>query len=697
MRTSSWTIYAALSIKSVTVSGFSSAISRTTRGASTLAYTSPSFIQQFGVTKSVSVSPPLCMTYGDRRDNSSYRNNNSYDGDRYSSDRRSSPSSFSNSNGHDYVRDTSNDNSNVDIDAVNSMLGERLRARKQGDFKTADAIRDELVADYKVTVFDKDKIWVTGYRRGIESANRGGTRGRDGRGTIQRRSNRDFRSDFGPNGHDYNLCSKAGSVSSAMSEPEIHGKVAERLMAKMNRDFETADRVQLELAEEGVYINDKTKEWRADGVRFIDPSEGRRVPSDPNRPYVQSRHSLPLPENVRREQIDRMILDRIKCKQFKKFMEADRVREILLEKCNVVLDDRVREWSVGGSFGKAVDLKRAHSEAMKSRDYVRSSASLELPDGVTENEVQGKVDARMKARMNRQYHESDVLREELLQRFDVVIHDTIKMWSVGGDFGTDDPDKLRAKELSTYTRRGGGVLFDDEVLLIQDMLTKRFEAKRTRNFQEADEIRSHLYNTYKINIDDKSREWRVLSDDYAQTEPERGARELPIEYVTLVETEIARRAVFKKNKKYEKADAIRDELQETYSVLIDDKKKEWKVVASSSSRGNSKFAQEAVTSQLSAYKQKQMSQQKADNDDELDSNFVQPETKKVEDELDTLAIDSPSSFSVTADESEQGDVPSVLTRDVLTSLTVPLLKEKLREVGKPMSGRKAELIDRLLA
>jgi hypothetical protein len=37
----------------------------------------------------------------------------------------------------------------------------------------------------------------------------------------------------------------------------------------MNRDFDTADRVQLELAEKGVYINDRTKEWRADGVQFI--------------------------------------------------------------------------------------------------------------------------------------------------------------------------------------------------------------------------------------------------------------------------------------------------------------------------------------------------------------------------------------------------------------------------------------------
>jgi len=33
----------------------------------------------------------------------------------------------------------------------------------------------------------------------------------------------------------------------------------------------------------------------------------------------------------------------------------------------------------------------------------------------------------------------------------------------------------------------------------------------------------------------------------------------------------------------------------------------------------------------------------------------------------------------------------------LTSMTVPQLKEKLREAGKPVSGRKSELIERLLS
>jgi len=606
----------------------------------------------------------------------------SYDDSGYKSN-RSSPSPYANPDGHDYKRDTSSDTSNVDVDAVNGLLGERLRARKKGDFDIADKIRDQLIAEYKVVVFDKDKIWATGYNGGQQGFNRGGKRGdqggRGGRGGMQRRDR-----DFGPNGHDYAACAEAGPNSSNMSEPQIHSKVAERLIAKMKRDFETADRVQFELVNAGVFINDRTKEWRADGVNFIDPSEGRRPQSDRNRPYVQSTHSQPLPGNAQYEQISQLVSQRTEHKQFKNFMEADSIRESLVKDFNIVIDDRVREWSVGGTFGKDTDLKRAHSEAVQSRDYVKSSSSLDLPDGVKEEEVQIRINARTRAKMNRQYQESDAMRDEILKDFGIVIHDTIKMWSVGGEFGMDDPVKARAKAAGIFTRRGGGNLSEDDLVLIQAMITKRFEAKRVRNFVVADEIRSHLHTTYNINIDDKSREWRVLSDDYVQTEAESGARKLTAEELSTVESKILKRATLKKDRCYEEADSIRDQLQHTYSVVVDDRAKEWKVVSSGGRGGaNSRFVEDAARSQSSPFKQKQMDQE---FDEEFDSIFLEDEVK---DELDVKEVHTP--------EEENASSSSTLSRDELMSLTVPLLKEKLREFGKPVSGKKAELIDRLLA
>lgn len=606
-------------------------------------------------------------------------------------------------NGHDYRRDTSSGRTDdVDVDAVNQLLGERLLARKKGDFGIADKIRDELSAEHKVTVFDQDKLWVTG----DGAVNRGGRGERGGRGDMNRGGRggrgrgrgRGGNRNFGPNGHDYNLCAQAGPTSSHISESAIHAKVAERLMAKMNRDFDTADRVQLELAEKGVYINDKTKEWRADGVQFIDPSEGRRTPSDRNRPYVQSRHSLPVPETATytEELIEKAVMERDRQKRAKSFTKADTIRDTLERDYNVLVDDRIREWSIGGSFGKEADLKRATNIAMKSRSYAKSSASLDLPDGVREEEVQARVDARTAARSNRQYAQSDVMRDEILEEFNVVIHDMIKMWSVGGDFGMDDPHKVRAKELSTYTRRGGGDLSEDDVVLIQDMLTTRFEEKRARNFNQADEIRSKLYNLYNVNVNDKTREWRVLSDDYVQTKAERGARELTEEEVEIVKSQIVKRAALKKSKSYQEADAIRDELQDVYSVLVDDKTMEWKVV---SSGRNSRFAAEAAISQSSSFKQKKV---ESAVDEDFDSIFnrvkgelgLQPDSAISE--SNTISTDT-----IDKEDDEEEHAPllaeSAPSRDELMTLTVPLLKDKLREAGMPVSGKKADLVDRLLS
>ena len=133
-----------------------------------------------------------------------------------------------------------------------------------------------------------------------------------------------------------------------MTEAAIHRMIAQRLMAKMNRDFEVADRVQTELAEEGIFVNDRTKEWRADGVRFIDPSEGRRKPSDRNRPYVKSHYSQSLPDGAKfLERINDLVAERTECKVTKNFNKADSIRDELEQSCNVIIDDvsRVRPFN----------------------------------------------------------------------------------------------------------------------------------------------------------------------------------------------------------------------------------------------------------------------------------------------------------------------------------------------------------------
>ena len=547
---------------------------------------------------------------------------------------------------------------------------------------------------------DRDGGADRGDRRDPRGGGRGSGRGRGGRGRGGRgrggrdglrRAIRDFRGDFGPTGHDYHPCRDAGPISSSrLSETDIHGRIADRLMAKMNRDFGTADRVQLELAEEGVYVNDRTKEWRADGVRFIDPSEGRRLPSDRNRPYVQSPHSLPNNNDddaAQLETIATLVAERSKQKGLKNYENADSIRDGLLETFNVAIDDRVREWSIGGSFGKDTDLKRAHAEALNTRDYVQSSASLDLPDGgVTHEDVQSRVDERTRAKNGGQYEKADAMREALFEDFGIVIHDRIKMWSVGGDFGMDDPAAAKAKALSTYTRRGGGDLSEDDEDQITALLKERYEAKKIRDFHVADEIRSRLYDTYNVNVDDKLREWRVLGDNYVQVKAEKGSQELTGDDLSMVESIIVRRAKLKNDKNYGEADDMRDMLQNKYSVLVDDRTKEWRVTTHfpvGSSRATSPPSRE----------------RKVDNRHVEGVSIFEEPIVDVQDEGDFVV--DPHSHDAVTDAPEEGTAllapPTLaISRDELTSLTVPLLKEKLREVGMPVSGKKAELIDRLL-
>lgn len=151
--------------------------------------------------------------------------------------------------GSEYLRDASDDvNDGTDVEAVEGLLAQRSSARTDRDFDGADEIRRQLKDDHGVSVYDQERMWTSS-----TAARTGGAR-----------PNRDF----GPTGHDYRLSPDAGPITSELREEEIHVLIAERMHSKFSRDFENADRIKDELEDAGIYIDDRGKEWRADGVRF---------------------------------------------------------------------------------------------------------------------------------------------------------------------------------------------------------------------------------------------------------------------------------------------------------------------------------------------------------------------------------------------------------------------------------------------
>ena len=105
------------------------------------------------------------------------------------------------------------------------------------------------------------------------------------------------------------------------------------------------------------------QEWRADGVSFSEQggSAPRRENSRGDREdrnsrkrksyYEQSTSSQNVDE-ADAEQISRLVAQRMRYKEKRQYNEADAILKTLTNEFNVQVDDRLREWSVGGDFGK---------------------------------------------------------------------------------------------------------------------------------------------------------------------------------------------------------------------------------------------------------------------------------------------------------------------------------------------------------
>lgn len=553
--------------------------------------------------------------------------------------------------GYAYTRDTARDSSNVDSGEVERLLAERTEYKRSRDFDAADEIRDRLLADFNVGVNDRERTWRTGC-----SPSGSGMNGGYGRPKRERRVRAP--QNFGPLGHDYSPSADAGPNSSDLTDERINSLLAARLQAKLKKDYGTADDIQSELIGNGVYVHDKAKEWRADGVPFESiqkdgrgepgargglPNEGRRMRGG-RAAYVQSPQSLPYDGSV--EEINGALEERERCRSRKDFKSADQIRDYLLNEFNMHIDDRLREWSVGGDFGEETNQMRAMSQSMQSRGYAKAAESEDLDSAEDEEYIQKRVDERQEAKRKRDYTLADDIRDELKSEFGVLLHDKTKQWSVGGDFGDDSFNK----DTGVYKRRGGGDLSEEDVETITGMITERHSAKQDRNFEVADRIRAHLLEKYGVSIDDFCNEWRVAIDSFIQVD---GVGELSEENVAFVDEELKRRSAFKKNRDYASADEIRDALHDRFGIQIDDRTKEWRVA-------------ELVPGE--------------DNERNESSEGI------------TTVEDN----SADAQASNDGAEEIKLSTTELSTMTVIQLKEMLRSAGKPVSGKKADLVDRLL-
>jgi len=228
------------------------------------------------------------------------------------------------------------------------------------------------------------------------------------------------------------------------------------------------------------------------------------------------------------------------------------------------------------------------------------------------------------------------------------------------------------------------------------MVEDRSYAKKKREYHRSDEISEKLKYKYNVRVDDKNREWSVVAvaNTGRESDDDLSISSFEEEYVpsplappnhpthtmsTESKLQIARlisdRSIYRQDKEYKMADEILNQLFENYSVVVDDRTKEWKVVDDTVVEEDDEFVKGAQLSQRSAFARKARGSSSERRVDDTTSK-------------DTLSTKDDDVILPTNEGTKEE------THD-LESLTMVELKDKLRQKGLPVSGKKADLISRL--
>ena len=553
----------------------------------------------------------------------------------------STPNPRSNSY-HDYSRDPADAETNVDIGEINSLLSQRLDAKKTKKFRLADSIRDHLRTSFGVEIDDAASLWSASPDANFGGGQRGRTSPRSGGPRAGNRQNRGSR--FGPNGHDYQQTGGPMHASCQLSENEIHSLLAERLQCKLDRNYKKADNIQHMMWDAGVRIHDGKRQWRYDGGSFSD--------DDDNGSGAGGRHA-----------------------------------------------------------GKRMKQQRKKSAGCNKSPY---SEPISRED---EAYVTDLIEKRMEAKRIQNYETADGIKEELLNMMNVHIDDSLRSWSVGGNFG----DNRRYFDGEEYFFVGDSDKIEPKTLeIIKKAIAKRSEYKRCRNYDEADNIRDRLRETFGISVDDKRKCYYF-------------EKEFELKNVSKVKKEKEKRQRTRANddEKIPWGDEMEDEYGEEGGTFVEETSTDGSqktpmlvpvvdsyTKASGSDTSNLSTEDEAYISQRLDRRVEAWNERDFDTANAIEVELAMGFNVDIDDELGQWSVGAAaganaaegsglggSTGTATSTKNEKSaivvgdDATGTFTgtdRSTLESLTIPVLKEKLRERGLKVSGKKGDLIDRLL-
>ena len=242
--------------------------------------------------------------------------------------------------------------------------------------------------------------------------------------------------------HEYSLAVGAGPIhpKCPLDESQIHRVIAGRAVFQRKQDYEKADQLLKGLNRNGVFVHDKRREWRADGLRSFGTKPAGYIRRGGN---WEDR----TPEDI--ANISVLLERRFRAKKERDFQKADLIEAKLNTQLHVEVDDKRREWSF-----VATDVNLASL-------YVPSplaplTDSTHTMDQSIREEIQQLLLDRSEARKAKKYKDADTIRDRLLEQFSVAIDDRTREWKVVTDWeNSTDPFVADAQESqrSAFARR----------------------------------------------------------------------------------------------------------------------------------------------------------------------------------------------------------------------------------------------------
>ena len=362
--------------------------------------------------------------------------------------------------------------------------------------------------------------------------------------------------------------------------------------------------------------------------------------------------------------VEALIEERTVLRREHDFAAADRVRDRLTEEYQVTVYDRDNEWFVGGGFSRGGSGRGGSGRSGSERPgggrlapYTR--ASDDTAEGVDLGAVTAMLEERSRMRERRMWNEADAMRERLQAEHGVTLSDKDFEWRVGGGGGG---------------ARGGGRGSERRVSR-PSFDNGSWEDERWESGQEAEGGPAEVGPMPAVLR--AQTEYGILGHDYTRVAAD--ATPLSADDFEPINGLLAARLLAKAQRRYDEADALMAMLTDL-GVTVEDNARMWR--ADGVAFGPRVWTRIAGDGDLEGETAGPAGGDGMRPDEGSARAGAAPsDTTAVATDIDTETSDAP------------GSSPSA---DALRALTVPQLKDMLREVGLRVGGRKDELVERLL-